>query len=243
MGIRADESMVRLQSVTRKTVDNYITKPTSDVNNVRIVKPIYDWTEKDVFRYFYDQKIAYCPTYDIQLFAGKQLRVATALVAVNAKEFDRVRKMYPVFYEQIISIFPDMLLQERYYKDLDKDAIFDQYPHTFGGILQYIDDAYPDRDKREKYKGFVKNCISIRAKKVDSTNLGGYPVLHVFKAVRSGNKQMIQAKIKPSPKDYAYEGLPFPGSVGSSLPAPPEVHLPGPPDSPGFVGVDADNPD
>lgn len=207
MGIRADESMVRMQSVMKKTVDNYITKPMSDIANVRIIKPIYDWRELDVFKYFFEQGIQYCPTYDVQLFAGKALRVATPLIAESAKQFDMVRRMYPTFYEQIISIFPEMVLQERYSRDIDRESIFDKYPHTFAGILQYIREEIPDADKRKKFTGYVKNAQHIRATKPDSKNLGGYPVLHVFKAIYSGNKQMIQPKAKPSPKDLKYEGL------------------------------------
>lgn len=207
MGIRADESMVRMQSVMKKTVDNYITKPMSDIHNVRIVKPIYDWREKDVFRYFFEHKIQYCPTYDVQLFAGKALRVATAVNQQAAKQFHLLRRMHPVLYEQIITIFPEMLLQERYYKDMDRESVFDQYAHTFDGVVQYIQDTVPDAEKRKLFIGYVRCAEHIRATKPKSKNLGGYPVLHVFKQIYTGNKQMIQPKGKPSPKDLLYEGL------------------------------------
>lgn len=206
-GIRADESMVRLQSVMKKTVDNYITKPMSDAANVRVIKPIFDWSEKDVFKYFYDNKIEYCRTYDVQLFAGKPLRVATPLIAENAKAFHLLRRMYPTFYEQVVHLFPDMLLQERYFKDLDRDSVYDQYPHTFEGIMQYIEDTVTDPAKKKKFISYVRNAQHIRGTKPDSKNLGGYPVLYVFKCIFSGNKQMIQPKPKASPADFAYEGL------------------------------------
>lgn len=207
MGIRADESLVRLRSVINKKNDNFLTK--SQSNNVIICKPIYDWTEKDIFRYFYEKDIKYCVTYDIQAMAGKALRVATPLLAESAKQFDMVRKMYPTFYEQIISIFPEMIMQERYYKDLDRESIFYTYPHSFDGVRQYIDETIEDPKQRKKFKGFVQTAESIRNKKMKagSTNLGGYPVLHVFKAIVSGAKQMIQPKLKPSEKDLKYEGL------------------------------------
>jgi predicted phosphoadenosine phosphosulfate sulfurtransferase len=208
MGIRADESLVRLQSVTNKRYDNYITS--SDGNpNVKVVKPIYDWTEKDIFRYFFEKGIDYCHTYDTQMLAGHSLRVATPLVAESAKRFGNIRIMYPKFYEQIISIWPEMLLQERYYKDLDRDAIFYKYPPTWDGIMQYIDENIPDAGQRKKFKGYVTACRKIREKKIKegSSNLGGYPILHVFKAVVSGTKQMIQAKVTITKKDLEYEGL------------------------------------
>lgn len=45
-GIRAQESMRRLQSVSTKDVDNWITKT---VGNVTSASPIYDWTHEDVW--------------------------------------------------------------------------------------------------------------------------------------------------------------------------------------------------
>jgi predicted phosphoadenosine phosphosulfate sulfurtransferase len=203
-GIRADESLVRLNSVVRKTVDNFITK--SKAKNVMICKPIYDWSQKDVFRYFFEKNIEYCQTYDLQIIARKPLRVATALVAESAKHFYTLKTIYPLFYEQIISIWPQMLLQERYFEHLDRDGIYDQYPHSFDGIRKYIRDTQPDKELAKKFTGFVNACEKIRNSKT-SDNLGGYPVLHVFRAIVSGSKQMIMAKIKPTKKDIEYEGL------------------------------------
>jgi len=209
MGIRADESLIRLRSCINRKTDNYITKSTADIANIRICKPIYDWTEDDIFIYFYRNNIKYCVSYDIQSLAGKALRVATPLVAESAKQFDVLKRMYPKFYEQIIAIFPEMLLQERYYKEIDKGSKMDKYPHSFAGVKQYIADTNPDAASRAKFTKYVDNAMKIRLQKVrgGSTNLGGYPILHVFKHIISGNKSMIQPKLKPSKADLEYEGL------------------------------------
>jgi predicted phosphoadenosine phosphosulfate sulfurtransferase len=204
-GIRADESLIRLRSVVNRFTDNYIA--TGAIPNVKICKPIYDWSQKDIFKYFYDRQIKYCVTYDIQAIAGKALRVATPLLAESAKQFDVLKRMYPTFYEQVIAVFPEMLLQERYYKELDRDAIFEKYPHSFDGIRQYLYETQSNKKLLKKFLGYVRDCEAIRKGKKNTTNLGGYPVLHVFKAIVSGGKQMIQPKIKPSQKDLEYEGL------------------------------------
>lgn len=66
-GIRASESIRRLQSVSRKSVDNWITKT---VGNTTSTSPIYDWTTDDVWlapRFFgWD----YNRTYDVFDKAG-----------------------------------------------------------------------------------------------------------------------------------------------------------------------------
>lgn len=62
MGIRAQESLLRFQGITASTIP-YLTK-SSLVKNVSMFKPIYDWSEKDIFKYFYDKDIEYCSVHD-----------------------------------------------------------------------------------------------------------------------------------------------------------------------------------
>jgi len=66
----------------------------------------YDWSEKDVFKYFYDKKIRYCEIYDIQMLNGERLRVSTPLHSESAKEFHKIKTRCPVFYQQLINLFP-----------------------------------------------------------------------------------------------------------------------------------------
>jgi 3'-phosphoadenosine 5'-phosphosulfate sulfotransferase (PAPS reductase)/FAD synthetase len=46
-----------------------------ETRNVKLCKPLYDWEENDVFRYFYDRQIRYCPVYDSQLWSGANFLV------------------------------------------------------------------------------------------------------------------------------------------------------------------------
>lgn len=59
-GVRADESLTRLRSIVNNKKKGelcYIAK--SSLPNVNICKPIYDWTEGDIFRYLYEKRIDY----------------------------------------------------------------------------------------------------------------------------------------------------------------------------------------
>lgn len=208
-GIRADESLTRLMSCVVKKNENYINA--TKVKRVKLCKPIYDWTEKDVFLYFYQKQIKYCETYDKQLLNNQNLRVATPLHAENAKRFGKLRTLYPKFYEQLIDIFPEMLVQERYWNEYDRYGIIDKYERSFDGIRQYIRENIKDEQQAMAMKR-VNNAETIRKNKLrkglGKHNFGGYPVLHVFKQVVNGAyKREIMAQSKPTKKEIEYENM------------------------------------
>ncbi|MCU0439326.1 MAG: phosphoadenosine phosphosulfate reductase family protein [Raineya sp.] len=206
-GIRADESIMRFQGILVKKDESYVSE--SPCPRVKLCKPIYDWTEKDVFRYFYDKDIKYCKIYDFQMFAGQRLRVSTPLHAESAKEINKLKTVYPVFYSQITSLFPEVRLQERYFKELDRDGIIYQYPHTWEGIMQYIKDNIEEPAHKKKAIEAVEKCK--RARKNQTTTerpYGGYPVFYVFKQIVNGAyKRSILPKAhhRISKKEKEYE--------------------------------------
>lgn len=210
-GIRADESITRFNSCVNKINENYINNsPTA--KNVKLVKPIYDWSEKDIFKYFYDKEIQYCPVYDKQVWNREGLRVATPVHAENAKKFDKLKTLAPGLYEQIISIMPDMLLQERYWHELDRYGVLERYPHSWSGIAKYIRENLPDAAQRKLAAQRVRECITIRENKLKkgegTHNMGGYPVMYVFKTIINGQyKRAIQPLNKASGTMFEYEGL------------------------------------
>ncbi|GAB4493333.1 MAG: hypothetical protein OHK0045_22620 [Raineya sp.] len=205
-GIRADESLIRLQGILIKKDESYISE--SPCQRVKLCKPIYDWTEKDVFLYFYERKIRYCKIYDFQMFAGQRLRVSTPLHAESAKELNKLKTVYPVFYAQICSVFPEVRLQERYFKQLDREGIIYQYPHSWEGILQYIENNIEDAKHRKRAIEAVKECQKARKRGATPERpFGGYPILYVFKMIVNGSyKRKIMPKahqrITQKEKDY-----------------------------------------
>ena len=189
-GIRTDESLIRFQSVVNKKNECYIASCSSP--NVKLCKPIYDWSEADIFKYFYDQRIKYCAIYDRQMWNKQQLRVATPLHAEQAKRFGQIKTLYPVFYQQLISTFPEMIVQERYWDEYDRHGIIYKYERSWKGIIDYIKENLPDPDVRKLALKRTIECKKTRENNMkkpeykDRDNYGGYPLFYVFKAIVSG---------------------------------------------------------
>lgn len=178
-GVRAAESLIRLRASVNKLNENYINY--GKTARFATCKPIFDWQENDVFRYFYDRGIRYCPVYDNQVLSGTQLRVATPLLAESAKRFGRLREWAPDFYDQVIDVFPEMVVQERYYAELDQDGLFDQYASDWNGIEQWIRANITEPAQRAlAAKRF--QAVRIRA----SARPEAYPLRYVLKAFVTG---------------------------------------------------------
>ncbi len=206
LGIRADESITRYKSVMQRRFENYICA--SSAPNVRVVKPIYDWAMNDIFKYYLDTGQEYCVTYDLQAWNAQPLRVATPLLAESSKTFHKLRTLYPVFYNQIVSMFPDMILQERYSRVLSRD-IAAGYPHTWDGLRQFVQERFSPFEAA-KIRKHINSAQAIRRNKEAQGdvrgNLGGYPLRHVWRTAFAGSKYMIQPKAKPTKDDLEFEG-------------------------------------
>jgi predicted phosphoadenosine phosphosulfate sulfurtransferase len=144
-GVRSAESIMRYRACVNKLNENYINAcPDARIKNVNLCKPIFDWEENDVFRYFYDRGIKYCSLYDLQMWSDAGLRVSTPLHAESAKHFDLVKKTAPDFYQRVTKVFPEMLAHERYFKELDRDAIKARYGQSFEGVRAWIEENIQD---------------------------------------------------------------------------------------------------
>lgn len=153
-GIRAAESLVRYRSAVNKLNENYITASGSGLKghdaarpgapSVMLGKPIYDWQENDVLRYIWENELRYAPAYDHQHLIGQALRVSTPLHAESARHFGKLRQTEPEFYAQLIDLFPDMQLHERYWGELDREALERRYGQSLAGVRQYILDRITD---------------------------------------------------------------------------------------------------
>lgn len=69
MGIRANESLRRYMSVTRRTYDNYISVA-PNASHLLMIKPIYDWTTDDVWSAPLEFGWDYNQTYDLLTKVG-----------------------------------------------------------------------------------------------------------------------------------------------------------------------------
>lgn len=163
-GIRSSESIMRFRACVNKLNENYINGvPDPRAVNVKLCKPIFDWEEDDVFRYFYDRNIQYCKLYDLQMWAGNGLRVSTPLHAESAKRFDLIKGTTPDFYQRVTNIFPEMLAHERYYKQIDREALHERYGQTYEGVRQWIEENLEDKNYDLAVKRY--NSVMVRAKR------------------------------------------------------------------------------
>lgn len=144
-GIRADESLTRYRSIVNKMNLSFVSTPIGqDRSRVKLGKPIYDWSENDVFKFFGEHGIRYCSLYDAQLYSGNNLRVSTPLHAESAKRFGAWAAQDADFYARVCRLFPDMRLQERYWSDLDIAAQRAQYEDGRDGCERYITEVITD---------------------------------------------------------------------------------------------------
>lgn len=197
-GIRASESMTRLRASVNKISENYINK--GKVPNVVFCKPIFDWSEDDVFRYFYDKGITYCPLYDSQILTGGGLRVSTPVHSQTAKRIGNWRALEPDFYDRVMRVFPEMELQERYYREYDQAGLIAEYGRSYRTIEQYIDKYITD--PRQNTLAHTKLQLVVTAAK-DPALTDHYPPGYVIRAfITGGYKRGILPLSAPEAKAY-----------------------------------------
>ncbi len=177
-GIRAQESLVRFRASVNKLNDSYINA--SSDPRVSLCKPIYDFSENDVFKFFYDNDARYCPIYDAEHVAGGSLRVSTPLHAESAKDFGRHRTISPIFYQQVVTLFPEMLLQERYWSQLDRGSVQAEYGQDLDGVRRYIDEHVDPSQRATAIKHF-ESVVQMAEK-----NPAAWPAAHVLKWAMGG---------------------------------------------------------
>lgn len=197
-GIRSSESLIRFRSCVTKLNENYINGSSS--RRAKLVKPIYDWEEDDVFKFFWDNDITYCPIYDSQLWARVGLRVATPLHAEAAKRINRLAVIDPTLYEQIMDIFPDMVAQSRYWSEYDRGTeVIEKYGQTFEGVRRWIQDNLTDRASRDKALARLNQVVGMAVQNPDS-----YPPEYVLKQMMAGAfKRVIQPTMGRSERERA----------------------------------------
>lgn len=205
-GIRAAENLFRLTQILRRKNRPHIS---SQNNKYFECTPIYDWTQRDIFLYFYKKGIEYNPVYDKLLYGGAPLRVSTSMHTYNRGTFNNLRKIDPPLYEKIVETWPDMAHADRYGHSKINE-FENKYPHTLNGLIKYIDDTYPNPRESLKFKKKVLWCYKKREqnkKKPDADVFGGYPLYKLFSIVKRGIRNTnIQPTDAPSLNCYIFEG-------------------------------------
>ena len=191
-GIRADESLMRFRSVVNKLSENYITA-TGNGNTAKMMlcKPIYDWSEMDVFKFFFDNDIEYCHVYDNQVWAGGSLRVSGPLHAESAKKTEELMYIDPGFYQRLLAFFPELGVNQRYARSLDKDAELERMAESWDAIETWIHGNVDDPDMLKRTLRIFNTTKRMAVKRPHN-----YPLRYVAQAflrgsVQSGHTKMI----------------------------------------------------
>jgi len=202
-GVRADESLKRFMGVTAKVGDNYISRTTK---TTWMAKPIYDWTENDVFKWFYEQGIEYCPVYDLQAWSGSLLRVSTVTHDRAKSQLYRMKQMEPMFYQQLVALMPEIETTFRYGEDVDYDQLMKGYEHTMDGCMQFAKD-YVGPDLLDDAIQYVESAKATRLDgEARGLPLGNMAVLRVFRAIASGTFWgNVPLVVAPSQEDLDFE--------------------------------------
>lgn len=196
-GIRASESLIRFRASVNKLSENYITAPTTyghapSPKNVMLVKPLFDWEENDIFKFFMDHGLSYCALYDAQLWAGAGLRVSTPLHAEAAKRFHMLKVFAPTLYAQVIAVFPEMLAHERLYPELDRARIVEKYSGSLSDVRRWVIDSLDDPEQQALALKRL-DAVDVRA----TRNPALYPPAYVLKAVMAGayKREILPLKV------------------------------------------------
>lgn len=185
-GVRASESIMRYRSCVNKLHENYLVSSTTP--RAMLGRPIFDWQEDDVFRWFYDLGVPYCSAYDRQAWAGERMRVSTPLHAESAKRLFALRAHAPELYDRIVQVFPEIQVQERYWHELDRSTDLGDYANSWETIACWIDDNITAGKWRDKAHAELRS-VRGRALRVPES----YPLPHVLKELmRSGGKRTVQ---------------------------------------------------
>lgn len=184
-GVRAAESLVRYRSCVNKMSENYIVA--CAFKRANLVRPIFDWEEDDVFRYFYDRGEPYCPLYDQQIWTGHRLRVGTPLTSEGAKTFHKVAAQTPGFHDRILAAFPDYAIQERYGREVDTKAAREQYGQSLQGVRAWVLEHLGE-DPAQLRKALAE-LASITARTKNDPR--GYPPRYVLQTFMAGRYKRV----------------------------------------------------
>lgn len=183
-GIRASESLIRFRASVNKLNENYINA--TEARHVSLCKPIYDWEENDVLKFFLERDIRYCPIYRAQHLAGTNLRVSTPLHSEAAKRIGQLRDVDPEFYNRVLKVFPEMAVQERYWSDLDRKALKDRYGQSLDGVRSYVLDVIDEENQQRKAIAMLDGIV-VR----ERNSPGSYPPDYVLAYFMAGSFKRV----------------------------------------------------
>lgn len=200
-GIRASESRYRWRASVNKLIENYINYSLDD-RTATLCKPIFDWEERDVFKYLYDNKLQYCRLYDWQFFSKMGLRMSQPLHPEKIRELKKLRQIDPTYYDRLLQIFPDQVVHDRYGEERDTEAIVQKYSHDgLVGVLRYIQDFYKDEKLRNIALGRLYQLQQLEASD-RARRENTYPTPYVLKYFIRGQFSKLLLPFRRKSKEW-----------------------------------------
>jgi predicted phosphoadenosine phosphosulfate sulfurtransferase len=210
VGVRADESMKRFLSVVGGGKGEAPAHVSVEAPGKLVsARPIYDWTEMDIFKFLKDNNIRYCPCYDSQVWSKSPLRVASAMHERGIAQFMKLKELSPKFYSQLRAVYPEIETHYRYFNEMKVAGSGDdnKYAHTFDGIRAYIGDHIDPSHKKEALEYVTRYEVKRRNNLVKAPHapLGNVSVKQVFHLVQTGKfvkGAALNHQISQSDLDY-----------------------------------------
>ena len=200
LGVRACESRFRWRGAVNKLIENYINAP-HDYKAATLCKPLYDWEEKDILRYLYENKIPYCRVYDWQMFAKMDLRTSAWLHPEKARHLPKLRQIDPQFYDQLLKIFPESVVHERYESSMDREKIVAEYGKSWETIEDYIKKFFPDETTRNIALHRLYQIWKL-SNSERNARLNCYPLDYVIKYFIRGEVRKLLLPYRKSRKEW-----------------------------------------
>jgi len=188
-GIRASESLTRYRSSVEKLNENYINAPWRGLDrfktpkSVSLCKPIFDWEEDDIWRWFYDHPdVPYADLYDSQMWSACGLRVSTPLHEGAARHLDKLPAQDPELWDFITRVFPDAPVQALYAKTYDRDAMIEHYASRgLTGVRDFIIEMVTEPEQKSLALGALRG---VRRRAVGRPQ--DYPAAYVLREIIKG---------------------------------------------------------
>lgn len=200
-GIRASESLTRYRSSVEKLNENYINAPSkyskSDAaapKSVSLCKPLFDWEEDDIWRWFFENPDApYASLYDSQLWSSCGLRVSTPLHEGAARVLDKLPAQDPELWDFITRTFPDSAAHARYFKSYDRDAMIEHYASRgMSGVRDFIIERITEPAQKSLALGALRG-----ARRRAVARPADYPPEYVLREIIKGS---VKREILPLSK-------------------------------------------
>ena len=199
-GIRASESRFRWRGSVNKLVENYINK-SNGWKPATLCKPMYDWEERDVLKYLYDNKLPYARCYDWQLYAKMELRTSPFLHPEKIRYLKKLRQIDPAFYDQLLKIFPDQATHDRYADSRNNAGIMEKYGKDWDGVHKYIVEHYEEGKPRDLA---LQRLVQIGKLSESERNKGmnNYPIDYVLKYFIRGQIWKLLLPFRKNQKEW-----------------------------------------